>query len=1122
MAAMRVGALLLGLSLYAAGAAAQEPHVADIAGIAVRGRVLGPGGAPAGNARIELHPVLSRYEAGVREVEGKEPAAISARITTTTTTAGPDGRFVLLAPQPGMWRIVADAEGFVPQQRLLVPLLEETELVPVELPVDSGLRVRVLSREGAPVAGTRVLGEIQSRFPAAAPGGWTPVERQGTSGADGFVRLPKTADETLRLRVAAPGFPVQEGPTTRARAAAVRLVPGTLVRDPAPPQPLALPPAASLSGRVVDRHTRAPLPGALVWAVSDPGRWVRTEADGTFRLPDIAASLESGLAAAALGHAPGVLSLQGIAPRDPLVLALAPTATLRGTVVDARGRQLADAELSISLLGGGTGEGTGEKESHAARTSADGLFQASGLQAGASYLVTAHHPGFAPASAPVTLPKPGSLVPDLRLVLGRGKTAFGRVVDEGGRPVAGARVELLSGTAGRVVASDRSAGGDVPLEARTGADGKFELRHLPGSWFRLRIEAGGFLALERDGMQLPAGTARADFGRFVLQRGAAFRGWTGDPDGAPLAGAEVWILPAEVRDWADLYAQGPAAVTGPDGTFAVPDLSPEDSFGLDICRAGYLPLSVTVREISGEPFRAVLRPAARISGRVIDQGGAPVPSARIESWLSGDEPSRSESIRPCRSGSGSARSDGDGRFRFDALPPGWWNLRATAPGHRGATRGRLHVPAGGSLDGVEIVLSPGAFISGRVFTSGGEPAPGAQVSALSEEGTLQTLAGGDGTYHLAGVEPGERTIEATLGEGTWASRSLTVLPGDNRLDLTMDQGAPHQEIRGRVLGPDGGPVAGATVLANGAARTFTAPDGSFLLAIEDNREYEIWAEKERFAAARAEAAVRVAGAPVAGVEIRLGRGGTLTGQILGLDREELARASVEVDLLPPFQARAAVDPQGGYRVENIPPGEWTVTARAGDRTVRERAVLPPDASDVAVDLAFAPSHEVSGRISGPAGEPVADAYIRFFAPGAASGNTYSRSDGSFRLRLEDGSYRVVARREGYLWTAREEPVTVESAPVSGLELHLDEAAVIRGRILGLDPGERARAVWASTTTNGNRREGQLDQEDGFVIPDLPPGDWTVTVEYGGRAVSVSLHLDPGQQEQWVEVEMGGR
>src|SRR6185436_9146306 len=198
------------------------------------------------------------------------------------------------------------ADGFVPQQRLL-PLLEDTDLPPAEL------------------AGERVPAGVRSRFPIVAPGGWTPVEGRGETGAAGR------------------------------------------------PQPLARPAPGALTGRIIDRDTRAPLPCALVWPESDPGRW----------------------------------------------------------------------------------------------------------RLGVSYLVTAALAGFAPASTAVAVPKPGAAVPGLRLVLGRGRTAFGQVVDESGRPVAGARVELAAGTTGRAVASDAAASGKAPQQAQTGADGKFELRHLP-------------------------------------------------------------------------------------------------------------------------------------------------------------------------------------------------------------------------------------------------------------------------------------------------------------------------------------------------------------------------------------------------------------------------------------------------------------------------------------------------------------------------------------------------------------------------------------------------------------------------------------------------------------------
>ncbi|MES1211139.1 MAG: carboxypeptidase-like regulatory domain-containing protein, partial [Acidobacteriota bacterium] len=109
--------------------------------------------------------------------------------------------------------------------------------------------------------------------------------------------------------------------------------------------------------------------------------------------------------------------------------------------------------------------------------------------------------------------------------------------------------------AGRVFGSAPVAGMGTPHQARTGADGRFSLPDLPAAgWFRLQIEAGGFSGFVLDGLQIPTTPERANLGRFRLQRSLALHGWAGDEDGLPLAGVEVWMIPASVRDWDDLYA----------------------------------------------------------------------------------------------------------------------------------------------------------------------------------------------------------------------------------------------------------------------------------------------------------------------------------------------------------------------------------------------------------------------------------------------------------------------------------------------------------------------------------------------------------------------------------------
>ena len=665
----------------------------------------------------------------------------------------------------------------------------------------------------------------------------------------------------------------------------------------------------------------------------------------------------------------------------------------------------------------------------------------------------------------------------------------GTVVDARGRPVPSAEVELLRTREPGFLPRE-----DSSYLAATGTDGRFTILMSPGR-FDLTVRARGFAPLERSALEV-----YGDLGRFVVERGTAVRVRVSDRDGQPVEGAEVWIVPRDPRDWNAYYRQGPAGISGAEGEVGLPDLPPGRSVSLDVCRSGFLPVAVVVREVTSEPIEAVLERSARISGRVTDPAGAAVEGARVVAWLSGERPDRPESVRPCYRELGSARTNGEGRFILESLPPGWWTVRASAPGWLPADSERRQVRAGESLEGMEIALGRGETVAGRVLSPDGAPLSGAEVQAL---GGPSAVSGADGTYRLEGVETGERTVEATHPDHEFASRTLEVEPGENRLDLKLERDR-RREIRGRVLGP----LAEARVL--GPSSSWTTTDGSFLLRERDGRP-EIWAQAEGYAPAQAE--VVVDGSPVSGVEIRLSRGGILQGRLLGLDREGLAGAVVELDLPPLFQRRSGVDPQGSYRITGLPPGTWEVTARTGSRTLKERVEISPE--ETILDLVFQPVFEVSGRVLDPDGLPVADATVRLFTSGSG-GWAYTRSDGSFRIELEEGAYRGFALKAGYLSARLEEPVRVEGGSVEGIELTLGRGTVLRGRILGLEPGDRAREVWAEGP-DGAIRLGQPDQEGQYVVVGLVPGEWTVKASFERREAVGRITVEEGQDETFLDL-----
>jgi hypothetical protein len=124
--------------------------------------------------------------------------------------------------------------------------------------------------------------------------------------------------------------------------------------------------------------------------------------------------------------------------------------------------------------------------------------------------------------------------------------------------------------------------------------------------------------------------------------------------------------------------------------------------------------------------------------------------------------------------------------------------------------------------------------------------------------------------------------------------------------------------------------------------------------------------------------------------------------------------------------------------------------------------------------------------------------------------TPSGADGTFSVPVPDGTYEVEAAAEGYAATQAAQPVTVEGAPVGGLEVRLTAGATLAGRILGLNPDELAETTL--TVDQGlTSRPAWLDDRDGsYSIEHLGPGDWRVTASYRGEQAVARQHLAPGE------------
>lgn len=165
--------------------------------IRITGRVL-DARKPLAGARVELHPVAPAYEEALRQLAGGSPAPLAS------TRTGTDGTFALLVPESGAWRVVVQAEDRLSLEHTVAPGVNRVSLPPAELTRPSPFTIQALGPDGRPLAGLPLRVAPSMDEAPWQRDGWHAAERQGVTGPDGKLVLPRGASEALNVYVTDP------------------------------------------------------------------------------------------------------------------------------------------------------------------------------------------------------------------------------------------------------------------------------------------------------------------------------------------------------------------------------------------------------------------------------------------------------------------------------------------------------------------------------------------------------------------------------------------------------------------------------------------------------------------------------------------------------------------------------------------------------------------------------------------------------------------------------------------------------------------------------------------------------------------------------------------------------
>ncbi len=217
-----------------------------------------------------------------------------------------------------------------------------------------------------------------------------------------------------------------------------------------------------------------------------------------------------------------------------------------------------------------------------------------------------------------------------------------------------------------------------------------------------------------------------------------------------------------------LSDHGFVRVQDADGRFRLEGIAPGQ--GMVVVRAvGFGPGSEAIAEVrKGETVTGVvihLEPVAVIEGTVTDTRGRRVPDALV---FLDRLPAKRARVRRAV-----ARSDGDGKFRYEPRAPSPLNLVVWHEDYAPTTTAALPEP--GSPTQCPVVLGEGATVEGKVWR-GREAAIGQRVEFMPQFDDLgfsqSTQTGADGSYHLTKLPSCDAAVLVTLaGESAQGTRT---------------------------------------------------------------------------------------------------------------------------------------------------------------------------------------------------------------------------------------------------------------------------------------------------------------------------------------------------------------
>ena len=876
-----------------------------------------------------------------------------------------------------------------------------------------------------------------------------------------------------------------------------------------------LAPAPELRGRVLDAATKKPLAGAYVDAVSgDRYLWTRSSADGSFLVRPAPAG-DWVLGAVAPRYVQTTRWLARAERTDkPLEMFLKAGVTISGRVTDDQRRPVAAASVrvveSVAWGFGGFGGISPAPAGAMTVTATDGTFTLRRVPPVETQRLVVVHPDFEPASVGDLGLKPGETRAGVAIALRRGAVLTG-VATAGEAPLAGVQVSVTMGRSGRGASPRSLAGPEWSWpRATTGTDGRFRIGGLAPGEYTVTASKTGYASDSRSGIIVAEGRGPQSV-IFDLGPEAIIAGSVRSKRGTGVADQRVAATSDVSR------SLGGDAETLADGTFRIEGLKPGVTYTVALLSGSSPQKKSVVAPAEGVEMTAA--GTGRVEGRVIDAQGRPVPEFQVTAQNDRSSSGYSH-VEPLKQDVSSEA----GEFVVENAPAVVLEVRVVAKGYQPARAGGIAVEEGQTRSGVEVRLSRGATLHGRVIEAkSGRPVPGVEVG--DESALYSATTGADGAFEIEGLPPGKVRVTANSPEYASTSEIAEVREDGGTVELKLSTGASVSAI---VVSTAGEPQAGAEASLAQAGqnpyysgtKAIAGPDGHVLFSHLSPGRYTLTAGS---AGRRSKPVDVTLEADQARDDLRavIVGGATVVVTVTGLSADE--RRQVSVSLSTPGNYTAATElPDGRFEARDVAAGQlqafaWVDAPMDAHRRFMRRAVTVPEEGTVEVELPFEAGFTLTVRVLRD-GQPVDGANV-YALPAVRESSTTGLGttdvSGSCRLTgLKVGTYNVSAHSM----------VTDSAAPSQKIDLNGDQtlefalpSGKLAGRVVGLGSGQPLADVQVQTRTTsadgvpGNTHDATTDSAGRFQLTGLEAGPLSLTAKKKGYLVETrTVAADTGQ------------